>query len=166
MDFLHIQRTFSLACLVMMMRIFGKWPSTSCAAYDQKDQAIQLKFIILKKDLLSQVQFRQNAQLFANFWYQKSTLQPSHSPNGQFESSGYTWAPAEQFSYEEINELRLRPLKLDHPCHNQAVERHVKLVSEGSASTTGHERLDGIIRQIIQSRKLMTFFETYTQFNV
>jgi len=27
-----------------------------------------------------------------------------------------------QFSYEEINKLRLQPLKLDHPCHNQAVD--------------------------------------------
>ena len=52
-----------------------------------------------------------------------------------------------QFSYEEINELRLRTLKLDHPCHDRAVERHVKLVIEASASTTGHERRDGMIRQ-------------------
>ena len=27
-----------------------------------------------------------------------------------------------QFSYEVINEFRLQPLKLDHSCHNQAVE--------------------------------------------
>ena len=56
------------------------------------------------------------------------------------------------FSYEEINEVRLQPLKLDSPCHNQAVQRHVKLVTEASASTAGHERHDGMIRQRIQSR--------------
>ena len=71
-----------------------------------------------------------------------------------------------QFSYEEINKLRLRPLKLSHPCHNQAVERHVKLVTEASASTTGHERRDGMIRQRIQSRRLMKSFETKKQFTV
>ena len=47
-----------------------------------------------------------------------------------------------QFSYEEINEFQLQPLKLDHPCHNQAVERHVKLVTKASASTADHERHD------------------------
>jgi len=39
MDFLHTQITF---CLVMMMRIFREWLSTSCVAFDQKHQAIQL----------------------------------------------------------------------------------------------------------------------------
>ena len=48
-----------------------------------------------------------------------------------------------QFSYEEINEFLL------HPCYNQAVEQHVKLVTESSASTAGHKRCDGIIRQRI-----------------
>ena len=71
-----------------------------------------------------------------------------------------------QFSYEEINKLRLRPLKLNHPCHNQTVEQHVKLVTEASASTTGHERRDGMIRQRIQSRRLMKSFKTKKQFTV
>ena len=71
-----------------------------------------------------------------------------------------------QFSYEEINGFRLQPLKLDHPCHNQAVERHVKLVTEASASTAGHKRHDGMIRQRIQIRNVMTSFETKKQFNV
>ena len=83
------------------------------------------------KDLLSQVQFWQNAQIFANFWYQKPTLQSSHSTKWSIWIFWiYIKPPAtKQFSYEEINELRLRPSKLDHPCHNQAVEWHVKLVS-------------------------------------
>ena len=54
-----------------------------------------------------------------------------------------------QFSCEEINELRLQPLKLDYPCYNQAVERHAKLVTEASALTAGHEKRDGMIGQRI-----------------
>ena len=38
---------------------------------------------------------------------------------------------------EEINEIRRKPLYLKHPCHNQKVERHIKLVSEASLSVTG-----------------------------
>ena len=40
-----------------------------------------------------------------------------------------------QFSYEEINELRLQPSKLDHTCHNQAVERHVKFCTNQQPPT-------------------------------
>ena len=69
-------------------------------------------------------------------------------------------------SDEAINSLRLTPLRLDHPCHNQAVERHVKLVTEASAAAATFERRDGIIRQRIHSRKLMKCFETKKQFNV
>ena len=34
-----------------------------------------------------------------------------------------------RFKNNEIEELDSRPLKLLHPCHNQALERHVKLVT-------------------------------------
>ena len=64
-----------------------------------------------------------------------------------------------QFSDEEINELQLQPLKPDHPCYNQAVDRHLKLVTEASASTAGHERRDRMIRQRTQSRKLIKSVE-------
>ena len=70
-----------------------------------------------------------------------------------------------KFSNEEINELRLQPIKLDHPCHNQVVEQHMKLVTEASGSAAGHERRDGMIRQRIQSKKLIKSFETKKQFN-
>jgi len=30
-----------------------------------------------------------------------------------------------------------KPLVLQHPCHNQAVERHVKLVTEAASVVTG-----------------------------
>ena len=29
----------------------------------------------------------------------------------------------------DIKQSRVKPFKLDHPCHNQSVERHVKLVT-------------------------------------
>ena len=33
----------------------------------------------------------------------------------------------------DIEQCRIRPLQLDHPCHNQCVERHVKMVTEAAA---------------------------------
>jgi len=34
---------------------------------------------------------------------------------------------------ENLNQLKINALKLMHPCHNQAVEQHVKLVSEAAS---------------------------------
>ena len=42
----------------------------------------------------------------------------------------------------EIEDCRTKPLVLRHPCYNQTVERHVKLVTEASAQVTGFERRD------------------------
>ena len=33
-----------------------------------------------------------------------------------------------------------KPLRLNHPCHNQAVERHLKLVTEASLFVVGFEQ--------------------------
>ena len=52
-------------------------------------------------------------------------------------------------SDSEIEDCRMKPLILHHPCHNQTVERHVKLVTEASAQVTGFERRDRLIRQKI-----------------
>ena len=68
-------------------------------------------------------------------------------------------------SDSEIEDCRMKPLILHHPCHNQTVERHVKLVTEASAQVTGFERRDGLIRQKIRSRKLLKKFETKMQFS-
>ena len=65
-----------------------------------------------------------------------------------------------QFSYKEINEFRLQPLKLDHPGHNQVVERHVKLVTEASASTAGHGRRDQAENSIQETNKVFSNKET------
>ena len=41
------------------------------------------------------------------------------------------------------------------PCHNQGVERAIKMVSEASLAVNGHERRDGYIRAKIKSRKII-----------
>ena len=38
---------------------------------------------------------------------------------------------------KEIEAFQQHKLNLEHPCHNQAVERHIKLVFEASAAVTG-----------------------------
>ena len=38
---------------------------------------------------------------------------------------------------KKIEAFQQHKLNLEHPCHNQAVERHIKLVSEASAAVTG-----------------------------
>ena len=68
-------------------------------------------------------------------------------------------------SDSEIEDCRMKPLILHHPCYNQTVERHVKLVMEASAQVTGFERRDGLIRQNIRSRKLLKKFDTKMQFS-
>jgi len=65
---------------------------------------------------------------------------------------------------DELEEIRSSKLQILHPCHNQAVERHIKLVTEASAMVSGYERRDGMIRQKIRSRKLMKSFNTKSQF--
>ena len=65
----------------------------------------------------------------------------------------------------EIEAFRENQLILEHPCHNQAVERLIKLVTETSAAIIGFEKRDGLIQKI-RSRRLMKAFNTKKQFNV
>ena len=62
----------------------------------------------------------------------------------------------------EIEALGSHHLVLNHPCRNQGVEQHVKLVTEASMSVAGHEKQDGLIRQCIRSRNLIKCFESNT----
>ena len=64
----------------------------------------------------------------------------------------------------EIERIAMQKLVLSQPCHNQAVERHIKIVTEVSASVSGFERRDGSIRQKIKSRNIMKQFNTKRQF--
>ena len=45
-------------------------------------------------------------------------------------------------------------LLLMHPCHIQAIERHVKLVTEAATTVEGFSRRDEMKRQKIKSRHL------------
>ena len=51
-----------------------------------------------------------------------------------------------------------------YPCHTQAVERAIRLVSEASAAVVGKEARDGFIRQRIEARKELPTFKTKRDF--
>jgi hypothetical protein len=52
------------------------------------------------------------------------------------------------------------------PCHTQAVERSIRLVSEASSSVCGEESRDGLIRAKIKSRSVMPTFNTKREYNL
>jgi hypothetical protein len=52
------------------------------------------------------------------------------------------------------------------PCHTQAVERCVKLVTEASAAVCGTAARDGFIRVRNEARKKMPKFDTKNDFVV
>lgn len=54
----------------------------------------------------------------------------------------------------------------DFPCHTQAVERHIKLVTEASSAVCGEHKRDGFIRARLLSRLQMPHFDTKKQFHV
>ena len=70
------------------------------------------------------------------------------------------------YSKIEIEQFVNSPLEVNHPCHNQTVERHVKLVTEASSMVSTFERRDGLIRQRISSRRLMKKFDSKNQFDI
>ena len=51
------------------------------------------------------------------------------------------------------------------PCHTQAVERHIKLVTEASHKVCGGSNGDGFIRSTLLSRQQMPRFQTKYQFS-
>lgn len=53
---------------------------------------------------------------------------------------------------------------LKFPCHTQAVERCVKLVTESAEKVCGQENRDGYIRATLKSRQLMPTFDFKSQF--
>lgn len=53
-----------------------------------------------------------------------------------------------------------------YPCHTQAVERCIKVVTEASQSVCGENRRDGFIRTRLESRAKMPVFETKRDFNM
>lgn len=51
------------------------------------------------------------------------------------------------------------------PCHTQAVERNVKLVTEAAKAVCGQKSRDGFIRARVASRQLMPTFESIRDFS-
>ena len=51
-------------------------------------------------------------------------------------------------------------------CHNQAVERVIKLFSESSSKVYGHDKRDGYIRVLLKRRKMMPRFDTKSEFQI
>ena len=55
---------------------------------------------------------------------------------------------------EQLTSVKDSPLEVPaYPCHTQAVERAIRLVTEASSSVIGHEAREGFIRQRILARK-------------
>ena len=66
---------------------------------------------------------------------------------------------------EQLTAIQDSPLKVaDYPCHIQAVERAVCVVTEASASVIGQDARDGFIRQRIQSQKELKMHATKKDF--
>ena len=51
------------------------------------------------------------------------------------------------------------------PCHMQAAESHVKLVTKAAKAVCGHKSRDGFIRAPVASRQLMQTFESKGDFS-
>ena len=69
-------------------------------------------------------------------------------------------------SDSEIEVIQKYPLKLNHPRHNQHVERHVKLFTEASSQVCGIDCHDGLIWQKLKSRQIMKKFHSKHHFTV
>ena len=66
---------------------------------------------------------------------------------------------------EELLAYKESPMVVPkYPCHTQAVERAVRLVSEASAAVVGQEARDGFIQQRMEARKILPNFETKKEF--
>ena len=52
------------------------------------------------------------------------------------------------------------------PCHTQAVERCIKLVTEASAAVCGNTSRDGFIRARLEARSIMPVFNTKSEYRV
>lgn len=75
----------------------------------------------------------------------------------------------ERFSDEMISKAIVNPTIIlatilptfkGFPCHTQATERIVKIVTEASTAVCGQIRRDGFIRNCLKSRNLMPAFNT------
>ena len=136
-----------------LLSIRGKLPST--ASFDNPNEEYSLKGLKYC-DTTPTVRLFElpTLNLKANSYYKMVNLTSCHQQ-----------PPAiRHLSDSEIEQCRVKSLELNYPCHNQSVERHVKMVTEAAPQVEGFERRDGLIRQKIKSRKLLEKFETKVQF--
>lgn len=52
------------------------------------------------------------------------------------------------------------------PCHNQAVERCVRVVTEASQRVTSHKNREGVIKNTLQSRRTMPIFASKKDYKI
>lgn len=104
-------------------------------------------------------------------------------PNINFKARNYTelvdWKKCEiseppilkNFSEVELKNIAEGNFELikkfrDIPCHTQAVERCVKLVTEASSKVCGAKNRDGIIKSTLISRSMVPVFNTKKDYKV
>ena len=66
----------------------------------------------------------------------------------------------------QLTELRDNPLCLEHPYHNQCVERHIKVITDASSKVAGKDSRDGLVRSVLKSRKLMKKYNLKKDYTV
>ena len=66
---------------------------------------------------------------------------------------------------DEMLALKVSPFDVpNYPCHTQAVERAIRLVTEASSSVISQAARDGVIRQKIKARKNLKTHATKKDF--
>lgn len=110
-----------------------------------------------------------------------SKIRKFRLPNFKFDAADYTdlieWVDVTEppitrnISDDELSFLVLNlPNELKKimrfPCHTQAVERHIKLVTQASMTVIGQEARDSLIRGGIKSRSIIPEFNFKKHYNV
>ena len=65
----------------------------------------------------------------------------------------------------QINSFIKSPLEIQIPCHSQAVELSIKMVTEAAKSVYGADSRDGFVKARLLSRKLSPTFDSRKDFN-
>ena len=64
----------------------------------------------------------------------------------------------------ELISVRQKLMFFKQPCHNQVVERHVKLVTQASATVAGFEKRGGLISRMMNLRSPIKTFNSTKQY--
>jgi len=71
-----------------------------------------------------------------------------------------------KLSMEQLEKIAQEPLLIEIPCHSQAVERCVRMVTEASSQVYGMDARDGYIKARIKSREMTPSFKSKQHFHV